>query len=56
MLATTMQEIIPTLNDKQRDILREKGYYDLTENVQNIANCAMLLAVNYVKQDTDYSE
>ena len=56
MLATTMQEIIPTLNDKQRDILREKGYYDLTENVQNIANCAMLLAINYVKQATDYAE
>lgn len=56
MLATTMQEIITTLNDKQRDILREKGYYDLTENVQNIANCAMLLAINYVKQATDYAE
>ena len=56
MLAKTMQEIIPTLNDRQRDILREKGYYDLTENVQNIANCAMLLAINYVKQATDYAE
>ena len=56
MLATTMQEIIPTLNDRQRDILREKGYYDLTENVQNIANCAMLLAVNYVKLATSYAE
>jgi hypothetical protein len=51
-----MQEIIPTLNDRQRDILREKGYYDLAENVQNIANCAMLLAINYVKQATDYAE
>ena len=56
MLAKTMQEIIPTLNDRQRDILREKGYYDLTENVQNIANCAMLLAVNYVKLATSYAE
>ena len=56
MLAKTMQEIIPTLNDKQRDILREKGYYDLAENVQNIANCAMLLALNYVKLATSYAE
>lgn len=56
MLAKTMQEIIPTLNDRQRDILREKGYCDLTENVQNIANCAMLLAVNYVKLATSYAE
>ena len=56
MLAKTMQEIIPTLNDRQRDILREKGYYDLTENVHNIANCAMLLAVNYVKLATSYAE
>ena len=56
MLAKTMQEIIPTLNDRQRDILREKGYYDLAENAQNIANCAMLLALNYVKLATSYAE
>ena len=30
--------------------------HDLAENVQNIANCAMLLAINYVKQATDYAE
>ena len=45
MLATTMQKIIPTLNDSQRDILRENGYYDLTENAQHVAHCAMLLYV-----------
>lgn len=56
MLAKTMQEIIPTLNDRQRDILREKGYYDLAENAQNIANCAMLLVLNYVKLATSYAE
>ena len=49
MLATTMQKIIPTLNDSQRDILRENGYYDLTENAQHVAHCAMLLAIDYVK-------
>ena len=56
MLATTMQKIIPTLNDSQRDILRENGYYDLTENAQHVAHCAMLLAIEYVKQATTYAE
>ena len=56
MLATTMQKIIPTLNDSQRDILRENGYYDLTENAQHVAHCAMLLAIDYVKQATTYAE
>ena len=56
MLAKTMQEIIPTLNDKQRDILQEKGYYDLAENAQHASRCAMLLALNYVKLATSYAE
>ena len=56
MLATTMQEIIPTLNESQRDILREKGYYDLTENANHVVHCALLLAINYVKQATAYAE
>ena len=56
MLAKTMQEIIPTLNDKQRDILRENGFYDLTENAQHASCCAMLLALNYVKLATSYAE
>jgi hypothetical protein len=56
MLATTMQDIIPTLNESQRDILREKGYYDLTENANHVVHCALLLAINYVKQATAYAE
>ena len=56
MLATTMQEIIPTLNDSQRNILREKGYYDLTENAHHVVNCALCLAINYVKEATNYAE
>ena len=57
MLAISLEKVVPTLNDSQRDVLRESGYYDLTENgIQGVMNCAMLLALNYVKQATAYAE
>ena len=56
MLAATMQKIIPTISDSQREMLREYGYYDLTENAVHTLNCAMLLAVRCVNEATAYAE
>ena len=40
MLASTLEPLLPTLTDRQRDILDESGFTHLTENAAAVLNCA----------------
>ena len=56
MMASSMLPVIPTLNESQREVLQKSGFYDLTENPKHVVNCAILLAINYIKEATTYAE
>lgn len=55
-MATSFAPLMDTLSSEQKELLDTTGFTDLLENSQNIMNCAMLLALNYVKQATTYAE
>ncbi len=55
MAAHAIQPVVPTLNNEQKEILEESGYFDLTENAAHIINCALYLAVNYIEAATNYA-
>ncbi len=52
MLANSVEPLLPTLSDRQQEILDNSGYKELTTNAYNIINCAMLLALEYVNAAT----
>lgn len=56
MVSSSMQPVIPSLNYEQQEMLQKSGYYDLTDNPNHVINCALYLAINYVKQATTYAE
>ena len=56
MLTNTFEPLVPTLSDRQQEILEESGYNDLTTNTDNILNCAMLLALGYIREATTYAQ
>lgn len=56
MVATSLEPLIPTLTENQRIILKDSGFEELTEDGQNVLNCAMLLALRYVSQATAYAQ
>ena len=56
MLMETIEPLKPTLSEKQKEILQESGFVELTENSQDVINCALLLALRYVQAATDYAE
>lgn len=56
MLMETIEPLKPTLTERQKEILQESGFVELTDNSQDVINCAMLLALRYVKAATDYAE
>ena len=55
MLMKTIEPLKPTLNERQKEILQESGFVELTENSKDVINCALLLALQYVKAATDYA-
>ena len=55
MLMETIEPLKPTLSEKQKKILQESGFVELTENSKDVINCALLLALRYVKAATDYA-
>ena len=56
MLVSNLEQVEPTFNETQKEILQKNGYYDLLINPAQIINCAQFLAINYVKQATTVAE
>ena len=55
MLTNSIEPLIPSLSDRQQEILDESGYNDLTTNTDNVINCAMLLVLGYIREATTYA-
>lgn len=56
MMASSLQSIVPTLSNEQRETLDKSGFFELRDNAQHIINCALLLAINYIEAATTYAE
>ena len=56
MLATSLEPLVPTLSSQQYEILQDSGFAELAQGSHNVINCAMLLAMQYVKEATTYAE
>ena len=56
MMVASLQPVIPTLTNEQREVLRESGFHDLTDNPQHVINFALFLAINFIKEATTYAE
>ena len=56
ILTNSIEPLIPSLSDRQQEILDESGYNDLTTNTDNIINCAMLLVLGYIREATTYAQ
>lgn len=56
MVTSSVEPLLPTLNDNQREILTNSGFIDLTERASDVINCAMLLALQYIHEATTYAE
>ena len=56
MLVSSLEPLVPTLTDRQQDIVNDSGYSDLTRNCNQIINCAMLLSLGYIREATSYAE
>ena len=56
MLVSSLKPLVPTLTDRQQDIVNESSYSDLTRNCNQIINCAMLLSLGYIREATAYAE
>ena len=55
MLTSSIEPLLPTLSDHQKEVLDDSGYTDLTSNGNHILNCAMLLALQYIEAATTYA-
>ena len=56
MLTNSIEPLIPSLSDRQQEILDESGFNDLTTNTDNVINCAMLLVLGYIREATTYAQ
>ena len=56
MLTNSTEPLIPSLSDRQQEILDGLGYNDLTTNTDNVINCAMLLVLGYIREATTYAQ
>lgn len=56
MVAKSIEPLLPTLSREQQEIIEDSGYINLTENSENIINCALLLALEYIHEATSYAE
>ena len=55
-VAASLDPLLHKLTPEQKELLDSTGFTELMENGQNIMNCAMLLALNYISQATTYAE
>ena len=56
MVTDSFKPVLPTLPAECQNILDKSGFFDLTDNVQDVLNCAMMLAINYVNEATTYAQ
>ena len=56
MVAKSIETLLPTLSKEQRKIIESSSYANLTENSENIINCALLLALENIHEATNYTE
>ena len=56
MVSTSLKPLMPTLTSSQQEVLERSGYAELTSNSQCVINCAMLLALRYIDEATNYAE
>ena len=54
MLSSSIDPLLPSLSDRQQEILDESGYTELTANADSIINCATLLVLGYIREATTY--
>lgn len=55
MLANSIEPLMPTLSDRQQEILDESGYNELSTNADDVINCAALLVLGYIHEATTYA-
>lgn len=55
-VAASLDPLLQKITPEQKELLDSTGFTELMENGQNIMNCAMLLALNYISQATTYAE
>lgn len=55
MLENSIEPLFPSISDRQREILDESGYNDLTTNADNVINCAVLLVLGFISEATTYA-
>ena len=55
-VAASLDPLLQKLTPEQKELLDSTGFTELMENGQNIMNCAILLALNYISQATTYAE
>ena len=56
MVSSSLQPLMPTLTTEQCEVLERSGFNALTEDSHHVINCALLLALEYVKEATTYAE
>lgn len=56
MLSEAFEPVLDTLDRDQRDVLHESGFYDLADKANDVIGTALLLAINYVNEATQYAE
>ena len=56
MVSSSLEPLMPTLSDWQHELLEEPGYNSLAKAPASILNCALMLALNYVREATAYAE
>ena len=56
MVAASWEPVRPTLTEQQRNVLDDSGFTHLTDNAAGVINCALLLALNCIREATAYAE
>ena len=56
MLKEAFEPVLDTLDRDQREVLHESGFYDLADKANDVIGTALLLAINFVNEATQYAE
>ena len=56
MYAAALEPVLSTQTQSQQEILETSGFNDLAENSGHVVNVAMLLALRYIHEATNYAE
>ena len=56
VLKEAFEPVLDTLDRDQREVLHESGFYDLADKANDVIGTALLLAINFVNEATQYAE